>query len=210
MSGACDPAAIIRQSPRTEIVRHRNGDTPDIIETIMWMDAHSAQWINTAAVECLRGDTDRQTLHNVWSLVRNNLRYQADRPGHERVQSPGALFTGGTGDCKSFSIATGALLRALGYRYRYRFTAYEPGDYTHVYVVATTPDGEDVPMDAVPRTTFGREFPYRRKKDVRPPGNAIAALPPAPGYNPPPRTAAPQYGVWAVAVIILALSIWKQ
>lgn len=175
-AATCTPAHIIKQSPQTEILRHRNGGTNDIIEAILYMDAHSAEWIVTDRVECLRGATDYDTLRNVWGFVRNNLRYRADRPGHERVKSPGALFSAGVGDCKSFSIAEGAILHALGYRYRYRFTAYEPGDFSHVYVVATTPDGQDVILDAV-HTAFDEEVPYRRKKDIRPEKSGIQALP---------------------------------
>lgn len=99
----------------------------------------------------------------------------ADKPGFERVKSPGALYGSGFGDCKSFSIAEGALLRALGIPYKYRFAAYKTGDFTHVYVVA----GNEVIMDAV-HDTFDDEVPYRRKKDIRPTATAIGALPPAP------------------------------
>lgn len=171
----CDPAALIKASPQTELLRHRNGGTDDIIEAIMYMDAHSHNWI-TEQVECLRGDTDRDTLRNVWAFVRKNVRYRADQPGHERVKSPGALFGSGYGDCKSMSIAEVALLRSLGYEYRYRFTAYEPGDFTHVYVVATTPGGQDVILDAV-HTRFDEEVPYLRKKDIRPQPTGIGNLP---------------------------------
>lgn len=171
--GGCDPARIIRHSPQTEIVRYRNGETDDIIETILWMDAHSAQWVLTENVECLRGATDYDTLRNVWRFVKSNLRYQADRPGYERVKSPGALYASKMGDCKSFSIAEGALLRALSIPYHYRFAAYEPGDFTHVYVVADA-NGDDVILDAV-HNTFDEEVRYRKKKDIRP-ANSIVGI----------------------------------
>lgn len=158
----------------------------------MYMDAHSGEWIVTDRVDCLRGATERETMRNVWAFVRGNLRYRADRPGHERVKSPGALFSAGVGDCKSFSIAEGAILRALGYGYRYRFTAYEPGDYTHVYVVATTTDGQDVILDAV-HTAFDEEVPYRKKHDLRPAKTAIQALPNQ------PAAAAPKFPVFRLA-----------
>ena len=150
----------------------------------MWMDAHSEKWVDATNVDCLRGETDYETLHNVWQFVKRNLRYQADLPGHERVKSPGALYSSGHGDCKSFSIAEGALLRAFGIPYRYRFAAYEPGDYTHVYLVARLDDGRDVVMDAV-HTDFDSEVPYKKKKDIMPATTtAINALPPtAPKYN---------------------------
>lgn len=165
MRGTCDPARLIRHSPQTEIMRHRNGETADIVDTILYMDAHSAQWVVTENVDCLRGDTDYDTARNVWRFVKNNLRYRADRPGHERVKSPGALYTSGTGDCKSFSIAEGALLRALGIPYKYRFAAYEPGDFTHVYIVATA-EGKPVIMDAV-HSKFDDEVRFYRKKDMQ-------------------------------------------
>lgn len=171
---ACNPAGIIRQSPMTEIIRHRNGDTGDIIETILAMDAQSARWVQGAGLDCLRGATERQTLENVWRFVRFNLRYRADQVGLERVKSPGALFTSGVGDCKSFSIAEAALLRALGFSYRYRFTAYEPGDFTHVYVVADSSEGPVI-LDAV-HTRFDEEVPYRRKKDIRPGGAGLSGI----------------------------------
>lgn len=164
--GQCDPAKVIKHSPQTEILRHRNGETADIVDTILYMDAHSAGWVMMENVECLRGATDYDTMHNVWKFVKHNLKYRADRPGHERVKSPGALYTSREGDCKSFSIAEGALLRALGIPYKYRFTAYEPGDFTHVYIIASA-EGQPVIMDAV-HSKFDHEVTYYRKKDIRP------------------------------------------
>lgn len=164
--GECHPAKLIRHSPQTEILRHRDGETADIIETILYMDAHSGQWILTDQVECLRGATDYDTLHNVWRFVKSNLKYRADRVGHERVKSPGALYASREGDCKSFSIAEGALLRVLGFPYKYRFTAYEHGDFTHVYVVARL-DGREVILDSV-HSKFDEEVRYYKKKDIRP------------------------------------------
>jgi len=161
----------------TEKMRYRDGGTGDIIETIMWMDADSTQWVDMKAAQCLRGATLRDTLENVWRLVKRHNTYRADRPGHEQVKSPGALFTSGHGDCKSFSIAEGALLRALDIRYKYRFAAYDPGDFTHVYVMAETPVGW-VPLDAVHSRPF-EEVRYRKKKDIAPKNDGIAGYPQA-------------------------------
>lgn len=171
----CSPDTIILKSDLDERTRYRNGDTGDIIETIRAMDADSDRWINPDAVDCLRGSDTTDTLRNVWAFVKRHNRYRADRPGHEKVKSPGALFTTGVGDCKSFSIATGALLRALGIPYKYRFTAYSAGgDFSHVYVVADTPDGW-VPIDAVHKKPL-EEVHYTRRRDMAP-AKAIAAVP---------------------------------
>lgn len=190
---ACSPDAIILKSDLDERTRHRNGDTGDIIETIRAMDADSARWIRPESAECLRGRTDSDTVRNVWAFVKRNNRYRADRVGHERVKSPGALFTTGTGDCKSFSIAAGALLRELGIQYRYRFTAYVPGgDFSHVYIVARTSDGDWLPLDAVHSKPL-EEVKYSRKRDMAPAPQAIGRI--APQWWPrdlTPKTNQPQ------------------
>lgn len=198
--GECSPAMLIKHSPQTEITRDRNGGTDDIMHWIMWMDAHSAEWIVTDNVDCLRGATDYETLHNVWRFVRHNLKYRADRPGHERVKSPGALYASGTGDCKSFSIAEGALLRALRIPYKYRFAAYEPGDFTHVYVVAT-PGGKDIILDAV-HSKFDEEVRYYKKKEIRPKQSRIAGPPPQ------EQAGAPAWGKWLAAGLLI-LTIFR-
>lgn len=161
----CSPKAIIGPSEQFSLTRHAHGNTEDIIDTILYADDRAGSFV-LPGVQCLVGNTERDTLRNVWGFIRNNIKYRADRPGHERVKSPGALFAEGVGDCKSFSIAIGAILRSLGIPYRYRFTAYEPGDVTHVYVIADTARGPVI-LDAV-HTKFDEEVPYYRKKDVRP------------------------------------------
>lgn len=161
----CRPDRIVKPSPQWEITRHHDGDTADIIETIMYADRRAGNFI-LPGVECLRGKTEYRTLENVWGFIKHNLKYRADRRGHERIKSPGALFASGYGDCKSYSVAIGAILLALGIPYRYRFAAYDKGDFTHVYVVADGVDG-DVILDAVYRR-FDEEHPYYRVKDIRP------------------------------------------
>lgn len=179
-STTCHPEAIIKLGDPEERTRYRDGGTGDIIETILAMDGESHRWIHTdAAANCLRGESDADTLRNVWAFVKGNVQYRIDKTGHEKVKSPRALFSTGTGDCKSYSIAEGALLRALGIRYKYRFVAYGPGDYSHVYIVARTGDGW-VPLDAVHKYPL-EEVAYYRKKDIEPTHNhtAIGALPQA-------------------------------
>lgn len=165
MRTICEPNQIISRSKQEVYERHRSGDTSDIIETILYADGRSGGFV-ADGVECLRGANQYETLRNVWGFVKRNITYKADRAGHERVKSPGALFAIGSGDCKSYSIAIGAILRALGISYRYRFTAYGPGDVTHVYVVADGNQGTVI-LDAVHKK-FDEEVGYYYKKDIRP------------------------------------------
>lgn len=166
MAVRCNIDRVIKDSPQWEIMRHRNGDTADIIETILYADMHSADFVLSGA-ECLQGSTEYRTFENVWTFVKYNLKYKPDRPGHERIKSPGALFKSGYGDCKSYSVAIGAILRAFSIPYRYRFASYDNGDFTHVYVIATMKNGEDVVLDAVHKR-FDDEVPYRHHKDIKP------------------------------------------
>ena len=170
----CSPDHIIKSSPQWEILREPDGDTADIIKAIFFADARSQDFI-LDGVECLRGETDNETLHNVWAFVRNNIRYRPDPSGHERIKSPGALFAAGVGDCKSFSVAIGAVLRALGYQYRYRFASYSPtSDYSHVYIVANA-GGRDWILDSVYKH-FNREVDYSRAEDMAPAKSKINGL----------------------------------
>lgn len=170
----CNPRNIIRPEKGTERIRYRNGDTDDIITVILDMDKRSDATINPQTVECLRGWDGYETLRNVWKFIHNNIRYKPDARSREKVKSPAALFASGFGDCKSFSIAEVALLRALGFKnIRYRFASYTMGaDVTHVYVVVKY-GGRDVVMDAV-HSRFDDEVPYSWKMDKKAAGAGSA------------------------------------
>lgn len=176
----CSPKEIIKTSQLKERLRFKNGETRDIITVIMDMDAVADRYVNAEAAQCLVGGNDYETLHNVWRFVKRNLTYRADKRGKEVVKSPAALFALGRGDCKSFSIAVVALLRALGFKgIRYRFTAYKgASDVTHVYVVCKL-DGNDVILDAV-HDYFDDEVAYSWKTDKRA-ASGIAGIGLAPG-----------------------------
>ncbi len=163
---ACQPRDIIKTSALKERIRYRNGDTQDIMMVIMEMDAVSDKYVDADAAQCLTGADDYETLRNVWKFVKGNVKYKADARGKEVVKSPAALFEMGNGDCKSFSIAEVALLRALGFKgIRYRFAAYDGRkEVTHVYVVCKL-RGEDVILDAV-HSRFDDEVRYTYKKDI--------------------------------------------
>lgn len=194
----CNPKNIIRKSNLRDVQNFADGDTEDIATAIMRMDKTADQWVNPEAAQCLRGRDDYETLRNVWRFVKHNVRYKTDKPGLEVVKSPGALFTMGAGDCKSFSIAEAAILRALGFKgIRYRFAAYGTGhQVTHVYIVCKL-GGEDVILDAV-YGRFDAEEPYTYKKDIPAAKAAISGLP----------TDAPAQSFSKMQLIGLGLIVW--
>lgn len=171
------PTSIIKPSPRKRQVMYRDGDTADIIRVIMHADRMSGQFVDSATVDALRGPDDYHTLENIYWFVKRNVQYRPDRSGHEEVRSPGYLFDTRLGDCKSMSVAIGALCRAFGIPYQYRFVRQRGAhNYHHVYVIAFPADGSargEVILDAVHRS-FDSEAPWMKKLDLKP-GQRIPA-----------------------------------
>lgn len=170
--GYCTPRAIFKLTTLRKTLVKKGADTEDIIKTILSMDGDADGFIDKSAAECLRGSDDYGTLDNVWKFIKRNVRYVADRSGNEVVKSPAALFKMGYGDCKSFTIAAIALMRALGIKNLYfRFAAYPDKrgrmetDLTHVYARIGR-SGREVILDAV-HTQFDDEVRYAWKRDIK-------------------------------------------
>lgn len=176
-----NPRHIITGQAGQKTVMYRDGDTTAIIRVIMHADRDSARFVRPEGLPWLQGANEEEALRNIYALLQGRIDYRADRPGHEIVRSPAYLFESGMGDCKSYSVAIGALCRAFGIPYRYRFTSQGRKDFHHVYVVATLPDGRDVVLDAVPDSggkylPFGGERPYARHADLKPGQRVPAGL----------------------------------
>lgn len=172
------PDTIIAPSPAQRRTLYADGDTGDIVRAIMYADKRSGQFVQPEAVQRLQGSDQYHTLENIYWFVKRNVQYQADAHGREVVRSPGYLFDTGTGDCKSLSIAIGALCRAFGIPYRYRFIRQgNRPNLHHVYVVAYPTDGsangDAVLLDAVHRS-FNAEPRYTKKIDLKP-GQSVPA-----------------------------------
>lgn len=158
--------------PRPDMIDdtiHEDGNTMDIIQTILMADgfkSHMAAREMKAVSSELIGENDYHTLMNVWEFVHDNIRYKADPRGHERIKSPSRLWHDREGDCKSFSLMIGSILRnykTIGFSYRFVGYDRKLNDYTHVYVIAHMKN-RPVVMDAV-HTRFDEEVPYVLKKD---------------------------------------------
>ena len=178
---------------------YADGNTGDIIRVIMHADRLSGEFVNSDTVERLKGIDDYHTLENIYWFVKKNVNYEADQPGQEDVRSPGYLFKTRTGDCKSLSVAIGALCRAVGIPYQYRFIRQSGArNYHHVYPIAWCRDGsckEEVLLDAVHRS-FNSEPQYREKLDLKP------------GQRPPAGIGALNFSCSSVAPILVLLLIW--
>lgn len=173
------PHSIVYPSPAKARAMYADGDTGDIIRVIMYADRRSGDFIRPEASRRLQGPDQYHTLENIYWFVKRNVEYNPDTPGHEVVRSPGYLFDTATGDCKSLSIAIGAICRAFGIPYCYRFIR-QGGrrNFHHVYVVAFPTDGSasgPVLLDAVHRT-FDSEPSHTAKIDLKPGQRPPASL----------------------------------
>lgn len=140
-----------------------NFDTQDIVNNILIADARSYKETRLLANKFSKND-----LYKLWKFVKSNIRYKEDR-ANQIVQHPAKLWKDKKGDCKSFSVFIGTILKNLGIPYTYRFVAYKPGDVTHVYVVATV-DGTPIILDAV-HNKFNDEIPFHHGYDYKPTQN---------------------------------------
>lgn len=176
----CDIYQVIADSPLWETEVFHRGTTSNIIDVITMADKRSGTFVKD--VSCLIGDSPYQTAKNVWRFIRDNIRYTPDKPGLERVKSPGSLFKIGRGDCKSMSIAIAALLKQLpGFtNIRFRFVEFDnSGDVTHVYIVADIHGQKNVVIDAV-HSVFDQEperWRITRRTDLKatPSNSRVAA-----------------------------------
>lgn len=193
------PSSIINPSTGQRRTLYQDGDTGDIIRVIMHADKLSGKFINPDTITRLQGKNDYDTLQNIYWFVKRNVRYQADRAGQEDVRSPGYLFKTGEGDCKSMSVAIGALCRAFGIPFKYRFVRQSGArNYHHVYPVAWCRDDsgvDEVILDAVHRS-FNSEPQYRQKLDLKP------------GQRPPAGIGDLNFSWESVAPILLLLLLW--
>lgn len=160
----------IKKTSNQEETLFEDGDTDDIISVILRADSMAAPFTADFA-PYLRGRGAKETAENVWNFVKVYIRYQKDKPGHERVKSPAKLWEDRKGDCKSFSVFIGSIFRNLGMSYKYRFAHYPNGrldkDVNHVFPVVIDSNGQEIPTDAV-ADFFNYEEPYEYAIDYDP------------------------------------------
>jgi uncharacterized membrane protein YgcG len=149
------------------VVRYANGDTSDIIKSIMAVDTTGQSVMKPFATEVLRrcNGNEVAVCRAIWDFLKKHIRYEEDKPGTQDIKHPARLFATGFGDCKSFSLFTGAVLRHCGIPYSYRFVSYNSSATpTHVYVIAHTCAGDYI-IDAVWHG-FNSQKKYTHKKDI--------------------------------------------
>lgn len=145
---------------------HKDGDTKDIIDTIMMADKEAYKsTINLA--KKLKGSSVYESAKNIFGFVFTNIKYKLDPFGKQNIKSPSQTYYTGFADCKSLSIFSASLLKNLNIPYKYRFASYKEGskEPTHVYIIAIDELGNEIIIDTVWKK-FNSEKPYKYKKDM--------------------------------------------
>lgn len=86
-----------------------------------------------------KGKTDIDTCRNIFVFLKG-LNYKADG-NEQQVRLPSALARTRTGDCKSYSVYTSAVLSNLKIPHYLTYTSYNPNDKTPTHVYVTTKNG---------------------------------------------------------------------
>jgi hypothetical protein len=109
------------------------------------------------------------TCSNIWDFLKYKVPYKVEPSEKQTTKTISRIIydakRGAGNDCKHYSGFTGAILDALGYKFKYRFAGYS--DYintpTHVYCICTQ-NGNTIYVDAV-INGFDIEKPYKLKID---------------------------------------------
>lgn len=152
---------MIRPAKLKNTVIHQNGDTWDIVSTVLKADKQSRKDTENFSKQFTR---DKKGLLKLWLYVKNNFTYKEDENGQQWIKSPARLFHDKKGDCKSFTIFINSVLQNLKIDYITRFISQNSDkDPTHVYSVAILGD-EKIILDAV-YYKFNEEPRYTKKYD---------------------------------------------
>lgn len=157
--------STIKRADNVREILHKDGDTNDIINTILYADKMAGSFTKEFA-QHLQGPTLIATCGNIWKFIKENIRYKEDGGTFQDIQSPAHLWSSKQGDCKSFSVFAASCLRNLNIPYNYRFVSFNPYStrVTHVYVIVPTKSGEII-IDAVWHS-FNQQKKFQSKKDI--------------------------------------------
>ena len=106
-----------------------------------------------------KGATDSETCKKIFDYLKNQIRY--DKDGFtQKIKFPSALMRERSGDCKSYSLFTAAILKNLGIPFRWTYASYTPGVNVPGHVYITTDSG--CIIDAVWGKFNSEKKPYNK------------------------------------------------
>lgn len=96
----------------------------------------------------------------IFEFVRDRIRYVKDIDGVETLHPAEWVLRQGAGDCDDKAILLAALLLSIGHTPRFIAVAFEPGEFSHVWVQDYL-GGRWLDLEATENLPFGRSVPLR-------------------------------------------------
>ncbi len=151
-----------------KVLTKKQQSTKDIIKQVL--EQHKSNVKDAKRIAYLFDSGNAYgTCLNIWNFLKYNVPYVVEPSDRQSTKTLSRILydakRGEGNDCKHYSGFTGAILAALGYSFKYRFTGYS--DYiptpTHVYCVCNEKNKEII-IDAV-LNGFDIQKPYKLKID---------------------------------------------
>lgn len=151
-----------------KVLTKESQSTKDIIEQVLEQHKQNVKDAKKIAHLFDAGNA-YGTCSNIWDFLKYKVPYKVEPSEKQTTKTISRIIydakRGAGNDCKHYSGFTGAILDALGYKFKYRFAGYS--DYintpTHVYCICTQ-NGNTIYVDAV-INGFDIEKPYKLKID---------------------------------------------
>lgn len=142
---------------------------PDIIEVLNANFKHALKQVAPIAQQ-YKGSSITDTAYNIWSYLRNQIRYVKDSTQAQLIRLPKRFVADAEGDCKSYSLFAASLLKSIYPESTVviRYAGYLPYSNipTHVYTAIIDAQGQETIVDGVYKH-FNKEKPYTYKKDYK-------------------------------------------
>jgi hypothetical protein len=87
-----------------------------------------------------KGYTEKESCKKIFNFLMSNIQYQVDGD-NQKIKLPSAFLREKSGDCKSYSLFTGAILTNLKIPFSFTYASYNPKDKTPEHIYVTTKKG---------------------------------------------------------------------
>jgi hypothetical protein len=87
-----------------------------------------------------KGTTEKESCQKIFSFLKNDITYKVDGD-NQKIKLPSAFLREKSGDCKSYSLFTGAILANLKIPFNFTYASYNPKDKTPEHIYVTTKKG---------------------------------------------------------------------
>jgi hypothetical protein len=143
------------------------GINEDIINTINGNFNKAVKEVKNIAPD-FKGSNYLETCKNIWNFLKENITYKKDPTGYQLIKLPRRFLAEASGDCKSYSLFTAAVLKNIYPEAEtfLRYAGYSSINIpTHVYTILKVGDKKII-VDAV-YNKFNKEKEYKYKNDYK-------------------------------------------